>query len=137
MSVQSRAPRRFPIQFCRDEDGALTVESVLWIPFYIIMLSLTVDASAMMHGSAKAMRIAQDVNRQASTGYYITEDELEAMTTAALAHFSPNATVESVIGLTAVSTTITIPSSDLEVIGFFGNFKNFDVSVATIHLLEL
>lgn len=121
----------------RDEGGALTVESVLWIPFYIIILSLTVDASAMMHGSAKAMRIAQDVNRHASTGYYVTEDDLEAMTVAALAHFTPNAKVDAVIGDTAVSTTITIPSSDLEVIGFFGNFTDFDVSFATIHLLEL
>ena len=63
--------------------------------------------------------------------------EMHSMTVAALAHFTPNAKVDAVIGDTAVSTTITIPSSDLEVIGFFGNFKNFDLSFATIHLLEL
>ena len=124
-------------RFGGDEDGSITAESVLWIPVYMVFFALIVDVSLVLHGQAKATRVAQDANRLASTEFYIDEADLEAMVKRGIDHFAPNAKVTSDIGNAAVTTLIELPVSDLEAVGLFGRFSGITVTVSTIHLLEI
>jgi len=124
-------------RFSRDEHGSITAESVLWLPVYLVFFALIADVSLMLHAQAKATRIAQDANRHASTGYFVTENDIEDMIGASMANISPNATIDSTIGSQAIATTIQIPSTDIQVVGLFGRFTDITITVSTIHLLEL
>jgi Flp pilus assembly protein TadG len=123
--------------FSRDERGSLTAESVLWLPIFMVFFSMIADVSLVFHGQAKAMKIAQDVNRHASYGFYDTDTEMETLAAAKLAVFSPNGTVDSTIGAQTVATTITIPTTDLLVVGFLGLFTNLNITVSSLHLMEI
>jgi len=129
--------------FSWDERGSVTAESVLWLPVYLVFFALIADVSLMLHAQSKATRIAQDANRQASTGYIVGADDsereinLENIIAAKMATISPNATIESSYGAQSIATTIEMPVTDLEVVGLFAKFSDITITVSTIHLLEL
>lgn len=141
MCVFKPIRRLITARFFRENDGAITVEAVLWVPVYLVFFALITDVSMMFHGYSKALQVAQDTNRHASTGYYVDETDLEAMATANLSSFAPNATVQSTLDELAttphVITNIAVPSSDLQVIGLFGVFANINIQVSAVHLLEI
>lgn len=124
--------------FLRGQEGAVTVEGVLWVPVYGLMLILIADTALMFNGQAQAQRVIQDVNRLASSGFYLTEEEVEARGKAVLAHLSANATVDATIDTAnhTISTIATIPASDLMAIGWIPQFVNIQVTVSAQHLIE-
>lgn len=124
--------------FLRKQEGAVTVEGVLWVPIYGLMLILIADTALMFNGQAQAQRVIQDVNRLASSGYYLTEQEVEERGKAVLAHLSENARVEATIDTVnhTISTVATIPAADLMAIGWIPQFANIDVTVTAQHLIE-
>ncbi len=121
----------------QDESGSITAESVLWLPIFTVFFSIIADVSLVLHGQSKAMKIAQDANRHASTGYLNTNTEMEALVTTRVSQFSPNATVSSSISNETVGTTITLPTNDLYVVGFLGLFTNMNINVSSLHLKEI
>jgi len=141
MSVFKPFKRLLPTRFLRENDGAITVEAVLWVPVYLVFFALITDVSMMFHGYSKALRVAQDTSRHASTGYYVDETSLENMAKANLQSFAPNATVASTLDELAstphVITNISVPSSDLLVVGLFNVFATIDIKVSSVHLLEI
>lgn len=141
MSVPAKKRQVGKRGFLRDDDGAITVEAVLWVPVYLAFFALITDVSLMFHGYAKALQVAQDTNRHASTGYYVDEDALEKMALANLSDFAPNATASSTLDELAatphVITSIVLPSSDLQAVGLFAIFADLKITVSSVHLLEI
>ncbi len=133
-----KVPRlRAIADFRKKESGAITVEAVLWLPVFMVFFSLIADVSLMLHGQSKAQRIIQDVNRFASTGRLVTEDEIEQQALAQIRAFSPNATVTSNVGTNDVRTTAVLPASDLDAVGLFARFSAIEITVTYVHLLEV
>ncbi len=124
------------LQFRSSESGAITVESVLWLPIYLIFFALIADVSMMFHSQAKAMRIIQDANRLASFQIYTTAEEVEANVKARVQTFSENASVETKLGTDAVATSVSMPVTDIAIIGFMGQLMKFDITVSSMHLVE-
>ena len=124
-------------KFSREERGSITAESVLWLPIFIVFFSIVADVSLVLHGQSKAIKIAQDANRHASTGFLDTNTEMETLVTARVSQFSPNATVSSSISNETVGTTITLPTNDLFVVGFLGLFTDMNITVSSLHLKEI
>jgi Flp pilus assembly protein TadG len=56
-------PIRFATRFAMDEEGAVTVEAVLWIPFFFFVLMLITDTSLAFFSKAQAYRIIENGNR--------------------------------------------------------------------------
>ncbi|EYD76104.1 hypothetical protein Rumeso_02293 [Rubellimicrobium mesophilum DSM 19309] len=54
---------RFASRFARDEGGAVTVEAVLWIPFFFFVLMLITDTSMAFFSKAQAYRLIETYNR--------------------------------------------------------------------------
>lgn len=70
-------PVGFVKRFARDESGAVTVEAVLWIPFFFLVLMLITDASLAFFSKAQAYRIIENGNRTFSTRVNSTDTTAE------------------------------------------------------------
>ncbi|MBC7141878.1 MAG: pilus assembly protein, partial [Rhodobacteraceae bacterium] len=64
-------------RFSRCDDGAATVEAVLWLPLYVMLIALLADVSMMFHGQSRLLRIAQDANRNMSIGRLVSTADTE------------------------------------------------------------
>ena len=124
--------------FIRNEKGAISVESVLWLPLYFAFAAAIVDVSMIMNGQARALRVVQDTNRLAASSFVKGESEVEKEVLDRLAHISPNATVDATINADGdeITTTATLPATDLEVLGLFFRFGAIKLTVSSTHLLE-
>lgn len=118
------ALRRF-----RREDGAVTVEAALWVPFFVIILTMLADASTIFYGQARALQVAQDANRAYSIGTLASADDAETFVTDTLATMSPNATVETTSNDGLITTVVSLPASDLAAVGFFTALTSFRMQV--------
>lgn len=121
---KSSLVRRF-----RREDGAVTVEAVIWIPFFVFCLTLIADAALIFYGQARALKVAQDANRALSVGTFTTYDATETYIENALVGMSPNATATTGSNDGLITTVITLPASDLAAVGFFTALTSFDMQV--------
>ena len=123
-------------RFLRDESGTLSVESVLWLPIYILFFALIADVSMVFHNQTKAMRIVQDANRLASRG--ILEDAASVRETveARVRTISANAEVTSAFGVDTVATTVVMPARDMTMIGLVGALSTLNVTISSMHLVE-
>ncbi|QMU57287.1 MAG: hypothetical protein GKR98_03130 [Boseongicola sp.] len=126
-------------KFTKDEGGGLTVESVLWVPIFGVFIAAIADVSLIFYHQAQATRIAQDANRHASTGYIDTAAEMYAQAFPRVQTFSPNAIVVTNIdsGTRGISTVISMPVSDLAIVGFLNAFPGLRVTVGAYHLSEV
>jgi Flp pilus assembly protein TadG len=125
-------------RFGRAEDGAVSVEAVLWLPIFIIFFALLVDATMIMSGQSQALRVVQDANRGASIGMLRSSDEIESFIQNRLRNLSNNVTVNVTPpgGAGIITTNVTIPSRDLVASGVMNVFSNFDVIVGSQHRVE-
>ena len=65
-----------------------------------------------------------------------TAEEVEANVKARVQTFSENASVETKLGTDAVATSVSMPVTDIAIIGFMGQLMKFDITVSSMHLVE-
>lgn len=123
-------------RFCRDENGAITVESVLWVPVFLLFFALIADVSLIFHGQAKALRIAYDGNRQASLGELASATDTQAAILARIQEFAPNATVNTSFGTDDIETRVVLPTNDLVAVGTITRVLNIDLKIQSIHMRD-
>lgn len=123
-------------RFVRNEDGAATVEAVVWLPFFFALFGLLTDVSMVFYNQSRLLRIVQDANRNMSVGrltdIQATEDFIKAASANVSSHVS--ATTSVTAGL--ITTTVTVPLSDLDLFGVGGVFRNVNMTVRAEHLME-
>ena len=119
-----------------DESGAATVEFVLWLPVMAALFGLVVDTSIIFGDQSQILRVVQDVNRAVSIGHVRTSDDAEAMILADIDNIAPNASVETTLSNGIITSTVTIPVSDLSVTNLIDVFHDFNVTVSAQHLSE-
>ena len=125
-------------KFFVKEDGGLTVEGVLWVPVYVFFFGLIADVSLMFNSQTQVQRALQDVNRLASSGFLVSEEEVESRILAVISHLTTNATVETTFDTTngLVTTTARVPASDLMAIGLVSKFATMELNFSSQHLVE-
>lgn len=119
-----------------ENDGSMTIEAVIWIPFFFAFLVFVADVSFVFFGQAQAYRILQDANRNLSIGRLETEEEVETYIDNALAKLSPNATVNSVISNGTITSSAVIPTTDLIPVGFIPGISNINIFIKSSHMVE-
>ena len=126
------------VKFLKGNDGSISIESILWLPFYALFIVMIVDVSVMFNGQAQAQRTLQDINRLASTGYYTTEADIEARALELLGHLSDQLTVDATIDpdLGVITAVASIPANDLTIIGTLPEFADFQITVSAWHMIE-
>jgi Flp pilus assembly protein TadG len=123
-------------KFRQSEAGTATVEAVIWLPIFFVVLFLMVDAAMIFNGQSQALRVVQDANRKMSIGGFSTPSEVEAYVVERLSPLSLEVSAISTVTVGVVTTTVTLPAADLQLSGFFGAFTNLTLSVSADHLVE-
>lgn len=123
-------------RFARNEDGAATIEAVLWLPFYLILFGLLADVSMVFHGQSKLLRIVQDANRNMSIGRLDSAEVIDFVRTRAGTFSTPTQiTNNEDAGL--ITTSVTVPMRDLDLFGVAGVFGKAEMTVSSAHLNEM
>lgn len=118
------------------EDGGASVEAVIWMPFFLLLFAMVVDASLVLGGQAEVLRVVQDTNRAVSLGRYQDLDVARQHIEAEIVQLSNSAlvTVEVVDGI--ITSVVVIPARDLTATGLFDGFADIDLVVRAQHLSE-
>ena len=122
--------------FAKDESGSSTIEAVLWLPMFMLLLSMVADASFIFHGQAQALRIVQDGNRAFSVGRLEDAAATQAYIRSNLISLSRGARVTTTLSGGIITTTALISVDDLLAIGSVGALTGFDITVKSQHFLE-
>lgn len=123
--------------FLRREEGTSSVEAVIWMPVFILLIAVVADASAIFGRQAEALRVVQDANRSLSLGRFLTIDQTEAYVSAQIADLSPNATVETVVNAGIITTTVVLPVSDIGITGLVSAFDELSVTISADFMSEI
>lgn len=137
MQTDASARGLTPGRFRRDESGTATVEAVLWLPIFLILFGLMIDVGMIFNGQSKVLRVVQDANRNFSIGRLKTETEVEDFIDSELARhdISTNSTVASESS-SVVVTTVTVPASQFQLLGYFTSLLELEIEVRSAHILE-
>ena len=123
-------------KFLRGHDGGATVELVLILPVFLLIVALVVDSSMLLFRQSQAYRVIQDANRSMSVGRFSTPDETSAFVTSVLAQIAPGATAETSVSGGIVITTASMPISGIQLTGLLSAFDGGSIGVTATHVLE-
>ncbi len=102
----------------RSDSGAATVEAVLWLPMFVMIVALLADVSMMFHGQSRLLRVAQDANRNLSINRLTSEAQAQDFVISHLSNVSPNTQATTSISPTGlITTTVSVPLNDLDLFG--------------------
>lgn len=124
-------------RFRRKDDGAATVEAVIWLPLFIFLLALAVDVSMTFHAHSRVLRVVQDVNRAYSVGRIETVEEAEAMVAALLPDIAANIVVDKSVTDGIIGTRVQVPVADIVVLGAVPDWADLAINVESYHYAEL
>lgn len=133
---KARAPLSVFAAFHRKEEGAATVEFVLWLPVIAFLFGLVADTAMIFGGQAQVLRVVQDANRAMSIGLVRDVDDTQNLILAGIVRIAPNASVATTVNGGVIRSTVSIPVTDLTATGLVDTFSDFNVTVFAQHLAE-
>ncbi len=119
--------------FMDGEDGVASVGAVIWVPFFVGVITLAVDASLLMLSRGDMWRVAGETSRLLAIGA-ITADEAQNFVRTYAVH-GDIYTVDVTTTDHSVATTLTAPINMISVSAWFTD-SNGDVSVSVAHRLD-
>lgn len=117
-------------------DGSATIEAVLWLPFFMLLLALFADLSMIFTNQSRIQRMVQDANRALSVGRLDSAEAEQAFLKDQLSGLSPKAKVETRINAGRVTTIVQIPVADLDVIGVASALRGSVLTIRSDQLVE-
>ena len=120
----------------RREDGAVTIEAALWLPFFVFALCLVADVSLTFYGKTRTLDVMQQANRAYSAGELTSTQQTEDYIVAALSEISPNVQAQTGLENGLVYSVVRVPSSDLSAVGLFPALTSFDVVLTSQMYVE-
>jgi len=122
-------------RFGKEDSGAVTVEFVLWVPVFILILALTVDATVLFKTQANMWTVARDVGRQMSTGLY---NNAQALTYAnsQLASWGLPGTANVAQTNGNVTVTVSVPVTSVVPFNIVGAFTSGSISATVVQKKE-
>lgn len=123
-------------RFLRKEDGAATIEAVLWLPFFIMLFGLLADVSMVFYNQSRLLRIVQDANRNMSVGRLTDVQETEDFVETVAQSVSSRVTATTSVTAGLITTIATVPMQDLDLLGMAGVFRGVTMTVRAEQLME-
>ncbi|NNU79124.1 pilus assembly protein [Halovulum dunhuangense] len=133
--LQRRQVRRF---LRMDEDGGTnTIEFVLWLPIFILILALVVDVCFLFLAQAVTFDVASDTARRRAVNFFTT-DAAASNFLATEATFNNTAPVVATVTTSGVEVTarVEFAPGDLDLIGVLGFISSDRMSVQVLQLKE-
>ena len=139
---KNRAPRRMR-RFFRDEDGSYTIEFVIWIPIFAILLAIVMNLSMVFYYESQMLRVAQDATRAYSMGRFENNDGndpvvlAEEYITANLSFVGATFTVDVVDDGANVNATVTSNAAELMPFSLMSApFAAINVGIVSQYIIE-
>ena len=106
-------------QFLRDEHGSATIEFVLWVPVFVILLVATTDATILYLHHTEMWNVSRDVARRVAVGDLSESDAADVVQNELFLY--SNAYTVATSNPTELNVQIMIQTSiaDASVFGFF------------------
>lgn len=113
---------KFPnlAQLMRDERGSATIEFVLWVPVFVVILVAATDATVLYLHHTEMWNVSRDIARRISVGDMTEADAANVVQTEMFLYSDAYTVATS--DPTELDVTIMIRTSiqDASVFGFFG-----------------
>lgn len=107
------------VRLMRDDQAAVTIEFVLWIPIIGALLVTAVDATTLYVTHTEMWNVARDTARRMVTGKILTEADAEAYAQDAMKLRDFPYAVDAVYDKNSVvEVTIAIGFGDLSIVGY-------------------
>ncbi len=128
--------RQQAIAFVKNTEGAATIEIVIWVPVFALLLGLMADTALIYGGKSRILRVVQDSNRAMSIGRITTTADLEDEIELQLAGLSQNAVATAMVQNGIISSTVVIPVADLTATKLVDAFDGLEIAVSSQHMAE-
>lgn len=123
--------------FVKDEDGSYSIEAVIWMPIFAILLALIMNVSVVFFTESQMMRVVQDGNRAFSLGRLTSVAEVEDYVLTTLAYTDADLSVESTVSDGIIRTQLSAPATDLMPLNFLrDSFSNVRVGFTAQQIVE-
>ena len=126
---------RRPRNFLREEDGAATIEAVLWLPVFFFIVGLGTDVTMIFHAHSRVLRVVQDVNRAVSVGRITTTTEAKQKMISMLPGYA-NVTSDMQIKDGIITSIVTVPTASVMPLGIAKSLVGLKIVVRTEQYAE-
>lgn len=120
----------------RSEAGSYSVEAVLWVPIYVLMLGAIIDLSLLFYNRAGLTELAHQVNRGVAVGHFADATDAQAFLATRLGSYGDGAQGTVTIRDQEVETRLSVPAADISAMGAIPLFTDLVVNLSYTHLLE-
>ncbi|MFD2741358.1 TadE/TadG family type IV pilus assembly protein [Sulfitobacter aestuarii] len=123
--------------FWRNEDGSTTIETVIWLPIFMLLLGLIINVAMVFFNESQITRIVQDGNRAFSLGRLEDPKAVEDYIAERLAYLEATLTINSGRTGGVITTTLSTPATDLMPFKFMTTaFDSVRVGIRAQHIIE-
>lgn len=124
-------------KFLRDETGSATIEAVIWMPVFFLILAFIMNVSMVFFNESQMLRVVQDGNRAFSLGRLDDNVAVQDYILSQLAYLNANFTVATNISGGFVQTNLEAPAGELMPLNLAsGAFDGIRVRVSAQHIIE-
>ena len=124
-------------RFLSAQTGSVTIEMVLWTPIFLLLFGLLADTSLIFGRQAEVLRILQDANRSLAVGHFKTVAAAKNYVTGEVRRISPRSTVTIKIVTGIISSSVSMPATDLTATGLLRSMSGLTVSVTASQMSEI
>lgn len=124
-------------RFRRGEDGAATMEMVMWTPIFLVIFGMIADTSIVFGRQAEILRIIQDTNRSLAVGRFLEMEDAEAYIAERVSVFSAHTEVSVTVNNGIIASSVTLPAADLTSTGLFDAITTLDITVGASQMSEI
>jgi Flp pilus assembly protein TadG len=123
-------------RFLRAQDGGASIELIVVLPVFLLIVGLIVDSSMLLLRQGQAYRVIQDANRNMSIGRFASPEETSAFVIASLDPVAPGTTAESIVTNGVIVTMASLPIAGIQITGLLSAFDEGTIGVTATHVLE-
>ena len=128
--------KRLLHRYRTSEEGSATIETLIWIPVFVWVLVMIINASLILFQKNQAFRIVQNANRILSTGYMQTPSETQTYIADRIANFAPEATVTTTIDNGVVTSSVAYQVTNLFMPHVIEQLANININISAQHFME-
>ena len=121
--------------FADDESGAVTVEFVLWVPVFVLILAITVDATVLFMTQANLWSIARDTTRLMAARY-LTDAEAEAYALDRMARWGGDTAIDASHTANYATVSFTVPVASVSPFNIVTAFTSGNLGVSLSQHME-